>query len=491
MSKKPVEPAKPVSRGQRLKFAEAVWGWRPHAAQAAVWMSAATNKTEVCGRRFGKTEGGALDDVTCLLLVPGWSSMVVAPSRDQVMINYQEAKAKLESDKDLRRLFRCRETPHPEISIDDRVILYRTAGDDGKYIRGHGKKIKRIRVDEAAYVKQSVVEGVIEPMCLDMGAELVLQGTPFGKNYFFLRYREGQAGDSRYDGFSQSWQFPTATNPHLDRRAYGRIQHRLGADSLQWRCEYLAEFVDSASAVFGWDLIESCFYDPKDSKGRPLSYASYFAGIDLARYSDYTVVAVGGFDRGLIHICDMDRFNQIDWVQQKARIFDKIERYKAQAAIDATGEGDAVVDDLVAGEWLADGDGRSKKRSGLMLEKVRITSNAIKRDLIDKLKVRMSQGLLKIPYGSADSATGESRWDLMVDELKYYSYTLTESGNIKFAADAGYHDDIVMALALLMKKAYGQFETRRESVYFPPESWGRVCAEIDASANQEERVAIG
>lgn len=476
-----------VSRGQRLKFAETVFSWKPTPGQAAIMMCGSPNKTVACGRRWGKTESGAVDDVTSMLLTPGWSSMVVAPSRDQVMINFGEAKTLLESVADFKGIFRCRETPHPEITIDDRVILYRTAGDDGKYIRGHGKKIKRIRVDEAAYVKQNVIEGVIEPMCLDEGAELILQGTPFGKNHFFLRYREGDVGDSHYDGVSKSFHFPTATNPHLDAKSYERIKNRLGGDSLQWKCEYLAEFVDSAAAVFGWDLIESCFYDPFDAKGQAKVWGQYIAGIDLARYSDYTVVAVGGFDRGQVHVCDMDRFNEIDWVVQKARIYDTMLRYKAVGAIDATGEGDAVVDDLIVGEFVGDADGRARERNGLPLEKVRITSNQIKRDLIDKLRVRMQQGLFKFPYPG-----GAERWQLLVDEMKYFSYQLTESGNIKFAADAGYHDDTVMALSLLCKKAFGQFESRHEPRHaYPPDTFGGVCEQIAKMSEQDARMVIG
>ena len=480
-----------IGRSGRLKLAETLWGWRPTPGQAALLMCDATYKTAVCGRRWGKTESGAIDDLTSMLMSPGWVSMVVAPSRDQVMINYRAAKELLERVSDFKGCWRSRETPHPEIVFGDRTILYRTAGDDGKYIRGHGAKMKRIRVDEAAYIKKSVIEGTIQPMSWDEGAELVLQGTPFGKNYFYLRYRQGDVEDTMYDGHSRSFRFPSSSNPHLNRVAWELTKAQLGEDSLQWRCEFLAEFVDSASAVFAWDLIESCFYDPYDAKGRLKTYGTYMAGIDLARYSDYTVVSVAGFDRGLLNVCDMDRFNELDWVAQKARIYDMVNRYDAVGAIDATGEGDAVVDDLIVGEFVGNDDGRAKKRDGLMLEKVRISTNQIKRDLIDKLKVRMSQGLVKIPYGGRDSKTGEERWTLLVDELKYYTYTMTDSGRVTFAADAGYHDDCVMSLALLVKRAFGNFETRRVQEHYPPESFGWVCEQLDKARKQDKRRVVG
>jgi len=488
-----------ITPALRLHLARTAWGWVPTQGQAQVILSDALNKTVVCGRRWGKTESGAIDDVTSLLTQENWLSMVVAPSRDQVMINFKTARELLDKFPDVKGIYQCTETPHPQITIKTdkgiRQILYRTAGDDGKYIRGHGAilktKMKRIRVDEAAFIKDYVIRNVIEPMCLDDGAELILQGTPFGKNHFYARYREGDKTDSLYNSYCESFHFPTASNPHKNDLAFERIRQSLGEDSLQWKCEYLAEFIDSASAVFDWDLIESCFYDPYDGSGNKRVFSTYMAGIDLARYSDYTVVLLGGFDRGQLWVSDMDRFNQQDWVAQKARIFDIVQRYKAVGAIDSTGEGDAVVDDLVVGEFAGDEKGKVRQRPGLALDKVRITSNAIKRDLIDKLHVRMSQGLIKIPYGSPDSSTGEDKWNLLVDELKYYTYTMTDTGRITFQADSSHHDDCVMALALMNKRAFGNFELRHTVESPSPDTWIGTCKMLDDARKQNQRLVIG
>lgn len=466
----------------RLHLAKALWGWVPHAGQAKVLMADAPVKVYVCGRRWGKTEAGAIDDVTSAIVEDGWESMVVCPSRDQALINYRAAKDLLERVSDFRVLLRCKETPHPEIMFGNRRILYRTAGEDGKYIRGHGKGLKRIRVDEAAYVKEEVIDGVIEPMCLDCGAQLVLQGTPFGKNHFWRRYKDGQAA---YNSRTISFRFPSNTNPHLDSQTYEAIKRRLGEDSLQWKCEYLADFIDTASAVFPWELLEKCFYEPLTEKGYTKDFANYICGIDLARYSDYTVVVVGGMDRGMVHICDMDRFNEIDWPQQKARIYDIVQKYNAKGAADATGEGDSVVDDLILGEFVeVEGEeGRVKRRPGLMLEKVRITSNQIKRDLIDKLRLRMSQGLVKIPAPGVDD-----KWHMLLDELKYYNYSITKSGNVKFEAQGNEHDDIVMACALMAKKAFGNYEIQRYLKSYPENSWAAVVEEIERSRKPKDMI---
>jgi len=454
-------------------------------------MCEAQDKVVACGRRWGKTEGGAVDDLTSMLTTPGWGSMVVGPSRDQVVINYRTARQFLDMCPDFAGIYKCRETPHPEISIGDRILLYRTSGDDGKYIRGHGKRIKRIRVDEAAYVKDSVIDGVIRPMCLDEGAELILQGTPFGKNHFYRRWREGDPNYERHVSYCRSFHFPTETNPHLDKRAYEQARLLLGEDSVQWRCEYLAEFVDSASSVFGWDLIESCFHDPWDARGTKEVFPSYICGVDLARYKDYTVAIVAGFDRGRIYVVDLDRFNEQDWVAAKSRVYDVLHPYHPVGCADATGEGDAVVDDLIRGEFVGDDTGRTRKRPGLLLEKVRIETNRIKRDLIDRLRVRMSQGLVKFPYPAADPVTGDDRWIRLVDELKYYGYRLTEGGRVTFAAESGGHDDIVMGMALLVKRAFGDFEPRCEVHTYPPDTFGWVCEELDRERHDGERMIIG
>ena len=401
---------------------------------------------------------GIYDDITCLLTIDDWQSMWIAPSTDQVLIAYREAKRILQNTEGLQDIVTFREHPHPQISIGNRAILFRTAGEDGRYIRGYGKGLKRIRVDEAAYIKKEVIDGVIEPVRLDMRAELILQGTPFGKNWFYDRFEQakGKENVSRF-------QFPTTANPFIDKQQFEESMNMLGPDSIHFKTEYMAEFVDTQGSVFPWELIQKCLYDNIRE-----DFNNYVCGIDIARYSDYTAVVVAGVERGLAVVVDVDRFTGLDWTAQKARVYDIVHKYKARGAADATGPGDQFVDDLIRGEYVEDteGGGMVKSRPGLALEKVRITSNAIKRELIDKLVVKMHQGLVKLPQPYDDNTR------TLIDELKYFRYELTQHGNVKMEAASGRHDDCVMALALAIRTVYGTFEKVKHKEHYDPNTWG-------------------
>jgi hypothetical protein len=462
-------PVTDASARTRLKLAQALWGWVPHSGQTEVWCDEHKRRVVVCGRRWGKTEMGAVDDATCLIAYPEWECMVIAPSRDQVMISYRETKQRLESVKELDGAFKYRETPHPEIEGPGGAILYRTAGESGKYIRGRGKRIRRIRIDEAAYVKEEVIDSVVEPMCLDHGAEMILQGTPFGRNHF---YRSFLKGDSGKLSFMRSFHYPTATNPHLDTDQYELIKDRIGEDSLQWRCEYLAEFVDDAGTVFSWKDIERALYDPVahfDSKDHCLDVLPKYGGIDVARYSDYSVVIVGALDRGMVWCCDADRFRGLDYPDVKSRIYDVVSKYDATCRMDTThgSVGDAILGDLKAGEWVGAVEGNVERRRGLLIDGVELTAGT-KRQLVDKLRLWLAKGMVKIPMSDQASSV----WSAVRDELQYFQYSVTDAGNIKLEAQHGYHDDTVIALGMLCMAAYGNYEAAIDPEDYPVGSVG-------------------
>ena len=57
------------------------------------------------------------------------------------------------------------------MNIGGSVIMARTADEDGRNLRGHSAD--RVIVDEAAYVKDSVILEVISPMLADRDGEPV------------------------------------------------------------------------------------------------------------------------------------------------------------------------------------------------------------------------------------------------------------------------------------------------------------------------------
>ena len=148
--------------------------------------------------------------------------------------------------------------------------MARTADEDGRNLRGHSAD--RVIVDEAAFVRDQVIEEVIGPMLADRNGELVMISTPFGKNHFYRAFVRGQGNgvmEYRSNGVMEnpvlqhsstpplrfrSFRFPSWANPHISRE-YIEAQREVVTER-QFKVEYEAEFMDDQSAVFAWEDIQ-------------------------------------------------------------------------------------------------------------------------------------------------------------------------------------------------------------------------------------------
>ena len=172
---------------------------------------------------------------------------------------------------------------------------------------------------------------------------------------------------------------------------------------------YLAEASDDGSNPFGLAYINQCCYDISNNPA--VCY-----GIDLAKSSDYTVII--GLDRNG-HVCHFDRF-QKDWRQTTQTI---LNLPNAQIAIDSTGVGDPIGEDIA----------RVKD-----VELFKFTSTS-KQQIMEGLALAIQQRKIVFPEGA------------IKDELENFEFEYTRTG-VKYSAPVGLHDDCVCALALAWHK---------------------------------------
>lgn len=153
----------------------------------------------------------------------------------------------------------------------------------------------------------------------------------------------------------------------------------------------------------------------------PLPNREYIMGVDLGRHQDFTVIII--MDTRTHKMVYFDRFNQIDWNLQKARIEAVARRYNnATIRIDATGLGDPISGDL--------------RNAGLMVDPY-VFTNSSKKVLIENLSLKLEQDAIKIIQVPE-----------LIEELESLRWEKTASGNIRYEAPEGKHDDCVMSLAL-------------------------------------------
>ena len=377
--------------------------YNPRASQLQVLRSDARFKTVNAGRRWGKT-------LTALnwLLKGAWENggqnWWVAPIYRQAKIPWRRM---------LRAMPReaIKESSKSELRIEllSGGVVQFVSADNPENLRGEG--IGRLVIDEAARVDREAWEGSLRPAISDTGGRVLFISTPKARNWFFEIWARGK--DRKAWPEYESWSFPSADNPKIPREDIEQAQRTLPRDVFQQ--EYMAEFLEGHAGVFR--KIDQCIMGVLD--WHPIRGRYYFMGVDLAKHQDFTVISVTD-DSG--QVVWWERFNLIDWPFQKSKIQNVALNFNAAVLIDSTGIGDPIFDDLA--------------RMGLRIRGYKFTSES-KKALIEALVIAMENRQITFP-------------DIpeLINELRIFEYQMSPSGNLRYSAPAGYHDDFIISLAL-------------------------------------------
>lgn len=259
--------------------------------------------------------------------------------------------------------------------------------------------------------KAELWDNTLQPMLKGQNTKVRLIGTPKGRNKFRDLYSKGK---TKTDGY-ESYKFNIYDSPFYSKHEIEDIKNNV--PEIVWKQEYMAEFVEGAGIVFRHiqDNIGHRLYQQGDRNNR------YFMAIDLAKHVDFTVIMIADKQRRVVYF---DRFNQIDWGLQKQRILDAYKRFNSPyTIIDSTGVGDAIYDDL--------------KNAGMNVTPFKFT-NSTKDEIIRNLSVALDNNNITYPEIPE-----------LIEELELFEYDKKPSGLITYNAPDGFHDDCVIALALL------------------------------------------
>ena len=184
-----------------------------------------------------------------------------------------------------------------------------------------------------------------------------------------------------------------------------------------FRQEYLAEFIDNA-AIFE-NIKDICILNTLD---KPVINKSYWMGIDIALKDDYTVITVIDEDNNVVWY---DRFNQTTAPELKQRIIDADILWNPNTImIERNNQGLPIIDDLVLTHGLNNIQGFD-------------TTAKSKPMIINNLINAFASKKIKLPSD-----------EIYISELEVFTMTINPTGSVKFAAASGFHDDIVMSLAI-------------------------------------------
>jgi hypothetical protein len=397
----------------KQKFFEDL-GYTPHPGQLEIHLATEPRRVVACGVRWGKTVCAAMEGLAAAMQPnkKGSIGWVVGPTYDLADRVFLEIR--------LRALEHLK---HRIIAVkeSERRILLRNLAGGISEIRGKsadsevsllGEGLDWVILDEASRLRPRVWQEHISQRLIDKKGWALLISTPKGKGYYYDLFRRGQGGDPDW----RSWNCPSWGNPLLERDIIERERARL--PERVFRQEYEAEFIEGSGAVFRYvrDAATGAFAEQQEGR-------RYFAGLDLAKIEDYTVLTVIDDKRNLVLA---DRFQRLDWPIQVQRIKAALERYgNPEVYVDTTGAGEPVYEQLLRADIRALAYPFTQKT---------------KAALIDNRAMLFEQKSITIPRPEV--------WPEGIDELEAFEFSVTDAGNVRTGAPGGYHDDIVISLAL-------------------------------------------
>jgi len=387
------------------KKLQTIIGFEPHPAQQEILNCQGREMIVCAGRRFGKS---LLTSYIGLkeLLGKRKRIWIVAPNYDLTLIVFDTILKWLLKIATSGRTVEVKKRPFPQITTAAGSILECKSTENPVGLLGRATDL--IIVDEAARISESIWNEYLFPTTHDRAGRTIFISTPAGQNWFykkFLQLKEEKA----------AFQFPSNVNPHFSQEEWERAK-RLLPERIFMQ-EYLATFLPEAASLFrGVDEIIQ-----QDAFSAPIAGHYYIIGVDLAKYQDFTVFIV--MDKTTHKVVAYDRFQEINYPLQKMRLIALAKKYNnAKVIIDSTGLGDPIADDL--------------RHEGLLVEDFKFTGKS-KMQLVDKLSIFIEQKGIIIPPIPE-----------LIDELKIFSYEISDAGNIKYIAPRGFRDDCVMALGL-------------------------------------------
>ena len=275
-------------------------------------------------------------------------------------------------------------------------------------------------VDECSFISDDVFYGLLLAWTNVHKAPILLTSTPKFKQGFYWNYWNMGLNENYPDVISIDFNdYDTSSLLSPDKLE----QYRKMLPKGQFLTEYMGEFLDSQSIVFG--EFKECI---RKEEIKP--YKDLYIGIDWSSGvgSDYTVVSALNERNEQVFIL---RFNNKRSVEQVDYITQYLTPYLSKIRIivaECNGVGQPLVDAL---KVSMDGKVKIVEFS---------TSNASKIRIINQLQVAFEQQQITI----LDNAQ-------QTNELSMYEAKVSNNGTVTYNAPSGGNDDTVIALMLSLE----------------------------------------
>jgi RNA-binding protein YhbY len=262
--------------------------------------------------------------------------------------------------------------------------------------------------DEVAFWKPEAWNEVLKATVLVKGKKVLLLSTPKGKNQFYTLFNQSINNDNYHSFYGTSFD-----NPFIERSEIEDARRML-PDHI-FRQEYLAEFLDDASSVFR--NIKECIEIGEETR-------TLFAGVDLGRADDYTVLTIVDQNNKEVYC---ERWRHLEWSTIINNVVTQLNKYKPNVLIESNGAQDAIYEQI-----------RDKVNYNKSKVKPFVTTSKSKQAIVENLIVAFE-----------NKEIGILGKDWQVSELETFTYEYNlKTRTIKYSAPSGLHDDYVMSRAI-------------------------------------------
>lgn len=315
-----------------------------------------------------------------------------------------------------------------------------------------GDTVSFLITEESGFVSDKAMSLVRPTIAIRQGKHLAIGTADVESEWFRKGFKEYREEGSRFEagenatGDSVAFHAASTDNPYFSKEEFEAIKQTETSRNI--RLLYLAEFADDDKRAISSAVVEAAmklplpkryskdglYYKPKVEDVRQRSYV---AGVDIARYVDFTVVTVLDITEYPARMVYTERWQKTSPEMTAKKVAGILAYFNALAFIDSTGVGDVYVEMI--------------RKLYNNVRPFTFTASS-KNPLIEGLIVKLEQeDILLFP----DPA--------LVEELEHFAVKKTASGHITYNADKG-HDDTVISLALAAKGIRTAFDYKRPSI---------------------------
>ncbi len=388
------------------------------------------------GRRWGKTCMLANYCLWWAMKYSGSEIVIVSASWEQIDIFMQQLKDIFNQIHPfLRKRIKVGAWRTRYVEIEKSKISAVSASRSSTAIRGHGADLL-IR-DEDAFILDSQMKS-IRPLRIRMHKNAkdkkrkvkeIAASTPLGRNHFY--------NDFHSSSF-ESFQVPTWDNKFIPKEEIEQ-EKELMTDQ-EFRQEFGAEFLDDKYNAFPKEIIDNAVQQGLKMKESPEADVEYYAGIDLGKRKDASVIYIIHSEKGIVYVDYAQEVKNTQegkfWQKMVSEAASTLRKFGVTTCfIDQTGLGDMPTEEL--SRTLEDKNIYTELKGVDFTTRVKNSRHGI----LSKLQIKFERGEVKIPM-----------FQPLIKELNNVKFEATSqaSSNQEIYGKFTHvgHDDHVIALAL-------------------------------------------